>query len=60
MVNSGIRIGLKTLTVLFIGGASGSAQLLACQRRDGAGGRGKVVPQLVGSNVGASKVSSLG
>jgi len=33
----GIRIGLKTLTVLFIGGASGSAQLLGCQRTDGAG-----------------------
>ena len=38
-MNSGIRIGLKTLTVLFIGGASGSAQLLGCQRTDGAGER---------------------
>jgi hypothetical protein len=36
---SGIRVGLKMLTVLFIGGASGSAQLLGCQRTDGAGGR---------------------
>ena len=35
---SGIRVGLKMLTVLFIGGASGSAQLLGCQRTDGAGG----------------------
>ena len=26
------------LTVLFIGGASGSAQLLGCQQNDGAGG----------------------
>jgi len=34
---SGIRVGLKMLTVLFIGGASGSAQLLGCQRTDGAG-----------------------
>ena len=34
---SGIRLGLKMLTVLFIGGASGSAQLLGCQRTDGAG-----------------------
>jgi len=33
----GIRVGLKMLTVLFIGGASGSAQLLGCQRTDGAG-----------------------
>jgi len=33
----GIRVGLKMLTVLFIGGASGSAQLLGCQQNDGAG-----------------------
>ncbi|CAK9032585.1 unnamed protein product [Durusdinium trenchii] len=33
----GIRVGLKILTVLFIGGASGSAQLLGCQEVDGAG-----------------------
>jgi len=33
----GIRVGLKMLTMLFIGGASGSAQLLGCQRTDGAG-----------------------
>ena len=38
-LTSGIRVGLKMLTVLFIGGASGSAQLLGCQRTDGAGGR---------------------
>ena len=36
-LTSGIRVGLKMLTVLFIGGASGSAQLLGCQRTDGAG-----------------------
>ena len=30
-------MGLKILTVLFIGGASGSAQLLGCQEVDGAG-----------------------
>eukprot|EP00913_Durusdinium_trenchii_P019936 g18739.t1 len=33
----GICVGLKILTVLFIGGASGSAQLLGCQEVDGAG-----------------------
>ena len=50
---SGIRFGLKMLTVLFIGGASGSAQLLGCQRTDGAGGR-FVAPHLVsGSKCGA-------
>lgn len=50
---SGIRFGLKMLTVLFIGGASGSAQLLGCQRTDGAGGR-FVAPHLIsGSKCGA-------
>ncbi|CAK9004781.1 unnamed protein product, partial [Durusdinium trenchii] len=34
---TGIQIGLKVLTVLFIGGAAGSAQLLGCQRTDGTG-----------------------
>jgi hypothetical protein len=28
---------LKILTVLFIGGAAGTAQLLACERMDGTG-----------------------
>ena len=46
---SGIRFGLKMLTVLFIGGASGSAQLLGCQRTDGAGGR-FVAPHLISAS----------
>ena len=33
----GIHIGLKILTLLFIGGAAGTAQLLACERMDGTG-----------------------
>lgn len=34
---TGIQIGLKILTVLFIGVAAGTAQLLACERMDGTG-----------------------
>lgn len=34
---TGIHIGLKILTLLFIGGAAGTAQLLACERMDGTG-----------------------
>ncbi|CAK9045516.1 unnamed protein product [Durusdinium trenchii] len=33
----GISMALKVVTVLFIGGASGSTQLLECQEEDGAG-----------------------
>ena len=35
----GIRIALKILAVLFIGGAAGAAQLLSCQMVDGSGRR---------------------
>ncbi|CAK9007435.1 unnamed protein product [Durusdinium trenchii] len=34
---TGIRVGLKLLTLLYIGGASGTAQLLECQEVDGGG-----------------------
>ena len=32
-----VNMALKTLTLLFIGGASSTAQLLSCQSEDGGG-----------------------
>lgn len=41
---AGISMALKVVTVLFIGGASGSTQLLECQEEDGAGEKPQILP----------------